>query len=156
MAPELEAVRTAIVKGMPSRVRWWLDGAPLDFDFCDAASGFRRISNSDIVGGDIEESWRSLLIFGSIEYCDGGGGSPWVALRDSDLSVCGLDVERSDSVFSFNSSVDGFIRTFILLHDYLSLGQPLPQKVREVAEAIDPGCYLNSEWRDLIDPHTIA
>ena len=56
MAPELEAVRTAIVKGLPSRVRWWLDGSPLDFDFSDAARGFRRISNGDIVGGDIDES----------------------------------------------------------------------------------------------------
>lgn len=129
--------------------------SPLDFDFSEAGPGLREVRGDD-VGGEVDEPWRDLLIFGSSDYAEGGGASSWIVLRASDGAVCGLDVECEEPVYVFNSTVDRFIRTFALLDEYLGRVRPLPSDIGGLVERIDPACYPRSYWHSLIDYLTAA
>jgi hypothetical protein len=148
---DFEAARAAIIVGLPSRSRWWFEGVPLDWSFSEARRGLRTVSGDGIVGGDVEKEWADLLVFGRYIYAEGGGASPWVVIRGADGAVCGLDVEREDPVFWWNTSLDQFIRTFTLLDKYLGLGRPLPPDIGASVRDVDPVGYLESEWRLMID-----
>lgn len=145
-----EAVRSAIVDGLPARARWMLGEMPLDFDFSVGRGGPRPLTDEDVCGG-IEEEWADLLLFGECDYADGGGARPWLAIRRSGGGVCALDVEWKDPISTYNTSIERFIRVFALLDPYLGHGRPLPPETEDRVRAIDPEGYELSEWKDLID-----
>ncbi len=139
-----------IVAGLPPLARWMLRDTPLDFDFSDARLPLHNVS-SDEVTGEIEEEWADLLVFGRYNYAEGGGASPWIAIRRSNGRVCGLDVEREDPIFEFNSCLERFIRTFSLLDRSLRHGESLPPGIEEGVRQIDPESYSRSDWRLMIE-----
>jgi hypothetical protein len=150
MALDIAAIQAVIVAGLPIRTRWMLGGTPLDFDFSHARRGLRAVAREDIVG-DLDEAWADLLVFGLCDFSEGGGASPWITIRESDGSVCGLDVEREPAVFDYNSSLEQFIQTFVLLDQCLSRCEPLLPGVASGVREIDPDSYPSSEWRSLVD-----
>ena len=150
MKIDLEGVRSAIVRGLPTHARWQVGETTIDFDFSAAIRGLRGITAEDFVGGHLDDAWADLLVFGAMDHSEGGGASPWITLQVPDGAVCGLDVERQSPVFVFNSTVDRFIRTFALLHESLGRGLPLPASLGAEARAIDPACDPASEWLSLI------
>ena len=147
----MKAAQSAIIAGLPVRSRWLCRDTPLDWDFSEARRGLRSASRSDIAWGDVEREWADLLIFGSYDYAEGGGASPWVAIRGTDGVVCGLDVERDRPMFWLNTSLERFIRTFALLDQYLGHCQPLPPDIGVCVRGVDPEGYPKSEWRLMID-----
>jgi hypothetical protein len=77
---------------------------------------------------------------------------PWIAIRERDGFVCGLDIERDgETTFIYNSSLDRFIATFDLLDKHLRDERELPSDLSSRVEALDPEAFAVSEWRDLID-----
>ena len=153
---DLHAIQIVAVDGLPERERWIIDGASLDFDFGQARRGLRRITSNDVVGGVIPPEWLNLLVFGEYDY--DGGAHPWIAVRASDGTVCGLDVEGEDetAVFLFNSSIGPFVQTFAALSPYLGQDKRLPGDIGACIQAIDPQVYPVSEWRLLIEHLTAA
>jgi len=136
---------------LPKRVRWLLAGTPLDFEFSVDRYRFQRVSDSDVVGGPVPNEWSECRLIGRYDYAEGGGASPWIAIRESDSFVCGLDIEREgETTFLFNASLDRFIRTFNLLDPYLRAGRVLPANIASQLEALDPEVFPLSDWRKLI------
>jgi hypothetical protein len=85
-------------------------GTPLDCDFSAERFPLRRLTERDVGGGPVPREWSDCLIFGGCDFAEGGGAFAWIALRESDRFVCGLDIERSgETLFVFNSSLDAFI-----------------------------------------------
>jgi hypothetical protein len=150
MESDAGIVRSELVAGLPEGARWTIRGVPLDFDYSDARRGLRKPTADEVPEGD-EPDWPDLLVFGRYDYAEGGGAAPWIAVRIADGAVCGLDVEREDPYFLFNSSVERFIKTFALLDQYLRRGQALPADIEGRVRSIDPEAYLGSEWRFLIE-----
>jgi hypothetical protein len=75
------------------------------------------------VGGSVPNEWSGYRLFGVYDYAKGGRASPWIAIRERDTIVCGLDIEREDeTVFVFNSSLHWFMSTFALFDQYLRAG----------------------------------
>lgn len=147
MGFDAKAVQSAIVAGLPERARWAIGGMTLDYQFC---RGIRELTRADLEG-EAEREISGLLIFGDCDYAEGGGAAAWIVLRAADGAVCGLDVERKDALFLFNSSIERFIQTFVLLDGFLSRGQPLPAEIEARTRDIDPEVYARSEWRLLIE-----
>jgi len=85
------------------------------------------------------------------DFAEGGGASPWLTIRKSDGSVGGLDVEREQAIFGYNSSLERFIQTFVLLDRWLTQCQPLPKAVVATVRDIDPDSYPGSEWRLMVE-----
>ena len=151
MAIDLNALREAVRLGLPRNARWLVDREPLDFDFSPDRYNFRRIDNADVIGG-VSAEWGGFLVFGRYNFSEGGGASPFVAVRERDGRVCGLDIERQgESIFTFNSSLDRFIRTFALLDEYLRAGKDPPSGVILALKATDPEVFPASEWAALVD-----
>jgi hypothetical protein len=149
---DFESIRVRIVTRLPIRVRWLVNGTPLDFDFSRSQSPLRPITASDVVGGPVEEEWTSLRIFGEEDYGEGGGASPYLGVHSGSGEIFGLDVERETShMFLLNSDVDRFIQTFLALDQALRLGGPPVAQVGERLKQIDPGAFERSEWRLLSD-----
>jgi hypothetical protein len=149
MKLDFEAIRSAIVTGLPVRARWKIDDTPLDYDFAVAQRGLRELSKDAVPFGD--EEWFDLLIFGDFDYAEGGGAHPWLGIRKMDGAVIGLDPERQNAMFLLNSSIDGFIRTFEFLNGYLGKEKQLPDDLEVRVRDIDPNAYPRSEWRWLVD-----
>ncbi len=132
-------------------------GTPLDFNFDIDRHRLRRLNDRDTVGGPLPEDWYGYLIIGCYDYAEGGGARPWIAIRESDGHLCGLDIERTgENTFTFNSSLDRFINTFNLLDPYLRAGRDLPLDCASKADALDQSVFASSEWRSLIDHLTTA
>jgi hypothetical protein len=149
---EIEAARSMILAGLPTRVRWIVVGTSFDFDFSEAQRGLRHVARGDFFGSDeLDERWADHLIFGELDVCEGGGARPFLTIRTSDGVVCGLDVERDDSIYPFNSSVAQFIRTFVLFDQHLGQDRPIPADIGQQVRQIDPECFDRSEWRSMID-----
>jgi hypothetical protein len=152
MSADREAILSTINKFLPTRARWMLRGAPLDFDFSIDRYGLRRMTDNDVVGGPVPEEWTDCRLIGMYNYDEGGGASPWIAIRGSDGFVCGLDVERAgESTFIFNSSLDRFISTFNLLDQHLRTRQDLPPDIASRVGALDTEAFPLSDWRHLIE-----
>lgn len=153
MSTNPDAILAAIDARLPRRVRWTVCGTPLDFDFSAERFRLRRPDDRDIVGGPIPEEWLGFRLIGRY-FCD-GGASPWIAIRDSDGFVCGLDIERdSETTFIFNSSLDRFISTFNMLDEYLRTGRELSAEVTSRVGALDPDVFARSDWHELIEVPT--
>jgi hypothetical protein len=74
-------------------------------------------------------------------------------VRKSDARVCGLDLDRKNPIFLFNSSIDRYVQTFVLVHQFLRQGReigPLPQDLEARVQSIDPDAYALSEWQLLV------
>ena len=157
MELDLNAIQSAAVAGLPARARWIVGDTPLDFDFTGARRGLRRITRDD-VGGAIPDLWSNLLVFGGVDYAEGGGAWPLIAVRASDGAVCGLHLDRDgdEAVFLFSSSIHQFVHTFVALDPYLRLGQRLPADIEARVRGIDPQAYPVSEWRLLIQHESAA
>jgi hypothetical protein len=152
MSVDPEAIRFAIDARLPRRVRWMIKSTPLDFDFSAARQSLRRLAESDVVGGPIPHEWSECLVFGMYDYAEGGGASPWIAIRESDGAVCGLDIERQEEkTFIFNSSLDRFIRTFAMFDEYLRGSGELPSGFATHVRDLDPDVFPASDWRELIE-----
>ncbi len=152
MSTDPKAILTAIDARLPRRARWLVGGTPLDFDFSAERFMLRRVNDRDVVGGPVPQEWSNCLLIGMYDYAEGGGASPWIAIRESDGSVCGLDIEREgETTFIFNSSLDRFIGTFNLFDQYLRAGQELPPGFTSQVEALDPEAFPLSDWRELIE-----
>ena len=149
MELNLEAMRLVIVTMLPLRSRWMVRETPLDYDFSVAHQGLRELTN-DMVGSG-EKEWFDLLIFGRCDYGDGGGATHWLGIHKTGGGIYGLDLEREDAMFLFNSSINRFVHTFVLLGEYLGKGVNLPADVAVRAHNIDLETYCSSEWRLLID-----
>ena len=109
MSVDPAAILSAINTRLPRRARWFV-GDTLDFDFSAEHYGLRRLTSDDVVGGPPPEEWSDCLVFGSYDYAEGGGASPWIAVRESDGAILALDIEReNDRTIIFNSSLDRFI-----------------------------------------------
>ena len=147
---DVEAARSAIIAGLPTRTRWMLEDTPLDFDFTQAHECLRKLTTDDF-SGDMDKEWTDLLIFGRYDYAEGGGASPWITIRKTDGAVRGLDFEREPAVFVYNSSIERFIQTFSLLDRYLGHCQPLPSAIEARVREIDSDGYPASDWRLLIE-----
>src|SRR4051812_4325791 len=116
MSADPEAALAAIRRRLPRRARWLIGATPLDFDFSTDRYGLRRVTDNDVVGGPVPGEWSDCRLIGMYDYAEGGGASPWIAIRERDGFVCGLDIARDgENTFIFNSSLDRFIRTFHLL-----------------------------------------
>jgi len=98
------------------------------------------------------EDWSDCRLIGRYDYAEGGGASPFIAIRGSDGFVCGLDIERDgENTFIFNSSLDRFISTFGLLDPYLRAGRELPSDIESHVSRIDPKAFPLSDWRECIE-----
>jgi hypothetical protein len=152
MSFDPSAVLAAINSRLPREARWFVFGTPLDFDFSTDRYRLRRLTESDVVGTPVPEEWSDCRLIGRYDYAEGGGASPWIAIRETDGAVHGLDIERYENNASvFNSSLDRFISTFNMLNQYLRAGCPLPSDITSQLAAIDPEAFPLSDWRDLID-----
>jgi hypothetical protein len=146
---ELQAL---IVNNLPHRVRWYVGGTPLDFDFSPERFGLRQASVGGFAGDVVPDEWSEYRLFGAYTYGQGGGASPLLAIRERDGFVCGLDVERKGrTVFLFNSSLPRFVRTFELFDRHLRIEQSLPSAVALQAQTLDPDVFEFSEWRESFD-----
>jgi hypothetical protein len=146
------AILATIDTRLPRRARWLIHGTPLDFDFSTDRYRLQRVNDCDVVGGPVPEEWSDCGLIGCENYAEGGGASPWIAVRERDGFVCGLDIERKgEKTFIYNSSLDRFIATFNLLGQYLSDERDLPLDLASRVEALDPEAYGSSEWRHLIE-----
>jgi hypothetical protein len=145
-------MRTFVLDRLPRRARWNICGSALDFAFLPEGLDLRQIDPGDIVGGPIPEEWAGCWVFGMYNYADGGGASPWIAVRERDGFVCGLDAEREGSApFIFNSSLDRFISIFNLFNGHFPANQALARDTVLQARALDADAFDNSEWRMLCD-----
>jgi len=152
MIPDAASILAMIDARLPRRARWLIRGEPLDFDFSTDRYKLQRVTDRDVVGGPVPDDWSDCGLIGSEDFAEGGGASPWIAIRERDGFVCGLDIERDGSnTFIYNSSLDRFIATFNLLNQYLRDERELPPDLLSRAEALDPEAFDVSEWRRLID-----
>jgi hypothetical protein len=152
MVADPAAILAMIDARLPRRARWLMRGEPLDFEFSTDRYRLQRVTDGDLVGGPVPEEWSDCGLIGSEDYSEGGGASPWIAIRERDGFVCGLDIERNgEKTFIYNSSLDRFIATFNLLDEHLRDERDLPRDLLSRAEALDPEAFAVSEWRHLID-----
>ncbi len=104
--------------------------------------------------GEYKSEWRSILLFGEQDYASGGGASPLVGVHQDSGEILGLDLERDDEpIFFFNTDVDAFVRSFVILDAMLRErgGTPL-LALKEQLEAADPsGWTKRSDWRLLAE-----
>jgi len=148
---DLEHVRTQVATRVPVRVRWVLNGTPLDFDFSRARSPLQTLESADM-SGDIEKEWTRLYLFAEQRFAEGGGASPWIGVHQKNGEVFGLDVEReSTAMFFMNSDVDRFIKTFLVFDEALRLGKISLKALSSAATQIDPLGYSKSDWRVLAE-----
>ena len=91
------------------------------------------------------------LVIGDLDHAEGGGAAPYIIVRKTDARICGLDVERKTPFFLFNSSIELFIQTFVILDKYLGRGEHLPPDFDVQVQAIDPSAYALSDWRSLVE-----
>jgi hypothetical protein len=150
MTVDLNAIQAAIVAGLPITAKWTVGETSLDFDFSVAQDGLPPLPDDALEDG--ETAWLDLRVFGDFDVADGGGANPYVCIRQSDGAVYGLDLERdTEGMFLFNSSIDQFIETFVLLDQYLSKGKSLPSPAEVRVKGVDPAAYPHSEWKLLVD-----
>jgi hypothetical protein len=156
---DLERCRSELETQLPLRVRWLLHrGEPLAFDFSRARKPLRRLEPSDI-GGDPEQDWSGLWLFGEYDYSDGGGASGYVGVHEGTGVIHGLDVERSSSpMFFYNSDAGAFVRTFAAFNEAFRRGEVDSDSLSIRANEVDGDGFRRSEWRSLIeylrkDPH---
>ena len=139
-------LRAALVRGIPLKARWSVNGIPLDFDFSRARQGLCGLDEIDI-GADDE--LRQMIIFGTYEY--DGGASAWIGIRIADGAVYGVDLERENALFLLNSSVAQFISTFNALDSFLGIEKAMPADIETRLREIDSIAYEHSDWRSLIE-----
>jgi hypothetical protein len=152
MFADSAAILATIDARLPWRARWLILGTPLDFEFSTDRYHLQPVTDSDVVGGPVPDDWADCGLIGSEDYAEGGGASPWIAIRERDGSVCGLDIERDgEKTFIYNSSLEQFIATIILLNEHLRDGGDLPSDLLSRVEALDPEAFAASEWRPLIE-----
>jgi hypothetical protein len=97
-----------------------------------------------------QDAWRPLLIFGESDWAN-RASDLLLTVDSGDGAVKGLDVEREQPLFVFNSSLQRFIDTFHYLEDAIKVGRPLPPDAGVALEGIDATAYPNSEWENMID-----
>lgn len=148
---DLDAARQTILEGLPVRTRWLVGDQPLRYDFSQGRECLLPL-NEVVEERWLVDAWRALLIFGSSDYADGGGATPWLTLDRTTGSVMGLDLERADEpVYLINSSLRQFVASFEYLERFLPAGLRLPEDAEDVVRALDDAAYPTSEWRLLLE-----
>ncbi len=148
----LGQARKKVVRALPVRVRWLVEGCPLDFDFSRARCDLRPLADSDTNGFEIPQEWVPLFLFGEQDYAEGGGATPFLGVHADTGQVFGLDAEReSEPVYLLNSDIDKFILTFDVFDRALRQGSLPVKQVPCLAEEIDPTAFAVGEWRDLAE-----
>jgi hypothetical protein len=128
-----------------------INETPLDFDFSQSQAPLRPITD-DFIGCTFEEEWTALLSFGLQDYAEGGGARVDLCVHSESGRVFGLDVEREGAeVFLYNSDIDRFIRTFLVLDQAFHLPILRAGEIAKRLSEIDPEALENSEWRLLLE-----
>jgi hypothetical protein len=143
-APDLEPLRAMLAAQLPVRARWLIDETPCDWDFSRAQQPLRPIS----LGADVPALWRGLYIFGEEDYAEGGGARSFIGINAEAGDVFGLDLERDEPLYVFNSTPQRFIDTFLLFDQALGQKSAAAIGLAARAQAIDPEAFERSEWRD--------
>jgi hypothetical protein len=147
---DVEAIQRSIVGKLPRRARWDVLGTPVAYDFSIGHDGPRALVAHDF-NFDPGDTWSDLLLFGAVDYADGGGASPYLVIRRTDGVVYGLDVERAgEPLFLLNSSLAHFIETFSYLNGCAG-AEAWPPDMEAKVRAIDSSAYLESDWKLLVD-----
>lgn len=148
---DLDAAQQAILEGLPVRTCWLVGDQSLRYDFSQGRERLLPVSEQ-VEERWLRDAWRPLLIFGSSDYANGGGATPWLTLDRTTGSVMGLDLERdANAVYLINSSLPQFVATFMYLERFLPARLPLPDNAEDVVRAIDDAAYPTSEWRLLLE-----
>lgn len=148
---DLETVRTMVCSSLPVRARWFIDETPLDFDFSRAHAPLLPVQPSELLC-DIEPEWARIRLFGEQDYAEGGGASPFLGVHEETGWILGLDVEReASSIYVLNSTIDGFIETFLLFDGVLTRAHPQLETLALAAHRIDPSAFPDSEWKSFCD-----
>ncbi len=155
MPVDVTAIRAAVETRLPRSRRWQIHNTPLDFHFSALLPTFREVA-AEQLRGYADPEWFDHVVIGDYDYAEGGGATPWITVRETDGRVCGLDPERKDAVFVFNSSIKPFVEVFAALDTYLRGGLKLPPNIEPRIREIDPSVYGHSEWRELIGYLTAA
>lgn len=148
---DIGSVQPAITSRLPQRARWLIGGTPLDFSFYSAPRYLTAIM-ATWEGWDAAfvEQVSDLIAFGERDYAEGGGATPWLVVRLSDGNVFALDAESDMPLRLLNSSLEAFVNTFCLLHQYLGHNSPIPPDLHSAVQIVDPMAYPRSEWHDLV------
>jgi hypothetical protein len=140
-------IQTAVSTGLPTRARWFLDGATLDFDFSPADDELHSLQDS----ADPTVLASDLLVFGLQDFAQGGGAQPLLCVRKIDGWICGFDPDDDEPLFILNSSIARFVETFQFIDQYLGNDAPLPSICANRLSEIDPEAYPTSNWRILAE-----
>ena len=147
---DLESIRLQITSRLPARVRWLINGTPLDFDFSRAQAPLKPVTPADLNGLGIDDSWQHLCLFGQENFAEGGGANPYLAVDRDTGQIFGLDVERdSAQLFLLNSDIERYILTFQRFDQALRLKTLGPDRFLDELRKIDPCAFARSDWRSL-------
>jgi hypothetical protein len=147
---DVTAIANSIAGALPLSARWTIETTPLDFNFSVGHAGLRELASFEDNFGDILPN--ASLVFGEYDYSEGGGAHAWLCIRKTDGWVCGIDLEREEPEFIFNSSIARFCQTFVVLNRYLEVADParLPACCETEIAGIDPEAYPTSDWKLLV------
>jgi|GEM_PF-1820871 len=146
----LQALKSTLAR-LPRTSRWMLRDALLDFTFLSLHETLPPIGDNLLhAWAEANPVWRSWRVIGDYSYAGGGGSHPLICLRPDDAAVCGLDLEREDPVFIFNSTAERFQETFAYLESFLAKGAALPACAEDKLLSIDSEGFPRSEWRLLV------
>jgi len=152
----LDNIRKKIVDELPSKIRWYIEGEPLDFDFSWAQFKLDPVSKS-FMSCTIEEEWNNLFVIGDQDYSEGGGATPAITVNSNTGEIFGFDVERSKEniIFFINTDIDKYIESFNLFDEVLRAKNIHKSKLENKLRKIDPNGYDKSDWL-LLAKHIIA
>ena len=159
---DVEELRARIVTHLPLRVRWHVHETPWDFDFARARCPLKALEPSDFQP-DFCEEWRDLIIFGEEDYAEGGGARPFLTIHRETGEILGFDIDRHTKpaalltmherihvpIYTLNSSIEGFIRSFAILDEALRLGSRALEGLADALRLADPSVFDSSEWKDV-------
>jgi len=145
-----ESTRIEIEKHLSTHVHWSIAGESWDFDFSRCQYPLQTIVAADLNDCPIQDEWKTLYIFGTADYAEGGGSSEFLGVQRYTGQVFGLDVERDKrEMFLFNSGLERFIQTFQRVEEFLGSPPNLAPSMSKILLEIDPDAFPHSEWRHL-------
>jgi hypothetical protein len=151
VAIDLDDARQTIVDELPVSSSWSVLGTPFRHDFSAARETLVPL-REHIDAEDFDDAWEPLVVFGTSDFADAGGATPWLALHRVSGAVVGIDLERDgDPLFVLNSGLQQFIETFTYLDRFLGNEQPLPPNAEATLQRIDPDAYDDSDWKQLLE-----
>lgn len=140
---------------LPSKTRWDYKVVIEDMTFWRE---FRRVDeaaaascNADSLAGVISAlgECREWLAFGDFDY--DGAAFGWYCLRPEDGSIWGVCVDWTRVSQFQNSSLEAFIRTFLILDALVSKDAEVPANLGASLERVDSESYPQSYWKKMVE-----